>query len=240
MTGFALETPHFAGPLEALLDLIEARKMPVSEVSLSQIADGYLSYIQTLPELPMGETAQFILIASTLLLIKSRTLLPSVSLSDDETRSIEELERRLKQYALIRKAAKSLKKQWGTKPFAFALRGPKRPAVFAPAEASPESIYSGLKRLVAALPKPEKLAEATVAPVLALEEVITNLKNRLERAVRTRWSELKSSASHQDLIVYFLAILELVRSGSAQVSQEDRFGDIVMEGKDTGLPRYGT
>lgn len=239
MTGFALETPRFAGPLETLLDLIEARKMPVSEVSLSEIADAYISYVQSLPELPMGETAQFILVASTLLLIKSRALLPTVELSDDETRSIEELERRLKQYALIRKAAKALRKEWGARPLALPKRRPERPAVFAPAEATVESVFSAIRRLVATLPKPEKLVEATVAPVLALEEVIVKLKDRLERAMRTRWSDIARSAQKQDLIVYFLAILELVRSGSAQANQESRFGDILMEGKETGLPRYG-
>lgn len=239
MTGFALETPVFAGPLEALLDLIEARKMPVSELSLSQIADAYLSYVQKLPELPMAETAQFVLIASTLLLIKSRTLLPTVELSDDETRSIEELERRLKQYALIRQGAKALRKAWGASPLPLARRRPERPAIFAPAESSKENIYSALKRLAAILPKPEKLAEATVAPVLALEEIIVRLKDRLMNSIRTRWSDIAHSAEKQELIVYFLAILELVRSGNADASQDARFGDIVMEGKDTGLPRYG-
>src|SRR3984957_19238454 len=103
---FQLATDSFQGPLEALLDLIEERKMPISEVSLSHVCDAYLAYVEKLPELPLGETAQFILVASTLLLIKSRTLLPSLELSADERESVEELERRLARYAVYRKAAK--------------------------------------------------------------------------------------------------------------------------------------
>lgn len=239
MDTFALETPVFKGPLETLLDLIESRKMSISDVSLAEVADAYLAHIEKLPELPLGETSQFILIASTLLLIKSRTLLPNVELSSDEALSIQELERRLREYALIRKGAKQLRGIWGKKPLHFALRRPARPLVFAPSEATESTIYSALKRLVSILPKPEKLAEATVAPVLALEEVIVNLKERLSRAFKARWSELTKEAGRDDSIVYFLAMLELVRSGSASITQDRLFGDIVIESGDSGVPRYG-
>ena len=103
---FSIETEHYAGPLETLLDLIEKRKLSVSKVSLAEVCDGYLAYVEKLPELPLSETSQFVLVASTLLLIKSRSLLPTVELSDDEEQSIEELERRLQRYAWIRKASK--------------------------------------------------------------------------------------------------------------------------------------
>src|SRR5665213_3863895 len=119
---FAIETPAFQGPLETLLNLIEERKMPVSDVSLSQVCDAYLAYVEKLPEMPLGETAQFILVASTLLLIKSRTLLPSLELSTEERESVEELERRLARYALIRNAAKVLRRSWGKDPLVLAQR----------------------------------------------------------------------------------------------------------------------
>ena len=78
MEKFSLATANFQGPLEALLDMIEARKMSISEVSLADVTDSFLAYVEKLPQLPLGETAQFILVASTLLLIKSRALLPSL------------------------------------------------------------------------------------------------------------------------------------------------------------------
>jgi len=76
---FTVQAASFVGPLETLLNLIEDRKLSVSEVSLAEVTDAYLAYVEKLPELPLGETAQFILVASTLLLIKSRTLLPSLT-----------------------------------------------------------------------------------------------------------------------------------------------------------------
>src|SRR5882672_5982125 len=94
---FAIETPSYKGPLETLLDLIEARKLSISDISLAEVADSYLAYVEKLPEMPLAETSQFVLVASTLLLIKSRSLLPILELSEDERESVDELERRLLQ-----------------------------------------------------------------------------------------------------------------------------------------------
>lgn len=237
---FTLETPVFQGPLETLLDLIEARKMPVSEVSLADVCDSYLAYVEKLPELPLGETAQFILVASTLLLIKSRALLPTLEVSSDEEGNIQELERRLAQLRIIRSGAKLLRKEWGRAPLITERRAPARLAIFAPGEVSITFLQTTIQRILQTLPQPEKMIEAVIAPVLKLEEVITSLKDRLSRGVRTRWSELVRSASKHDAIVQFLAILELVRSGSASVTQEKLFSDIAIEAEAVpGAPRYG-
>jgi segregation and condensation protein A len=243
---FTIENEHFQGPLETLLDLIESRKLSVSLVSLSEVCDGYLAYVEKLPDLPLSETSQFVLVASTLLLIKSRSLLP-MPLTNEEEQSIEELERRLKRLAKVREAAKLLKRDWGLSPLILARRTPdigkitgiERQA-FSPAEAAIQTIHAAARKLVNALPKPEKLAEATVAPVLKLEDVIVSLKERLSRAVKTRWSDMTKGASRGDMIVQFLAILELVRHGSVSVTQDRLFSDILIESDEvSGLPKYG-
>lgn len=237
--GFAVETPVFEGPLEALLNLIEGRKLSISEVSLAAVTDGYLAYIEKLPELPLGETSQFILVASTLLLIKSRSLLPTLELSSDEEESVHELERRLAHYALIRKAAKSLRKSWGVQPYRFLKRAPARVPIFAPAESTVDRVLAGMRRILATLPSAEKLAEAAVAPVLALEDVISQVRTRLTSAVRARFSELTKTKERSEVIVYFLAMLELVRSGAASVTQEKLFDDIMIESELIDRPQYG-
>src|ERR1700722_11612834 len=145
---FEFATESFQGPLETLLDLIEERKLPISEISLSQVCDAYLAYVEKLPQLPLGETAQFILVASTLLLIKSRALLPNLELSSDERESVEELERRLARYAIYRKAAKLMRKEWGRAPLFFPKRAPERAAVFSPAEATSNSLLAAAQRLL--------------------------------------------------------------------------------------------
>lgn len=236
---FTIKAETFEGPLEALLDMIEARKLSISEVSLAEVCDAYLAHIEKLPELPLGETSQFILVASTLLLIKSRTLLPTLDLSDEERESVQELERRLARLALIRKASKLLKKQWGVKPLALPKSAPARPPVFRPAESARDTILVAAQRILSTIPKAAALAEASVAPVLALEDVIKQVHGRLTRAIRARFSELTKSADRNEVIVYFLAMLELVRSGSASVSQEKLFSDIEIEIENAGVPKYG-
>lgn len=236
---FALATEQYSGPLEALLNLIEERKLSISEVSLAEVTDAYLAYVEKLPELPLGETAQFILVASTLLLIKSRSLLPTLDLSEEERESVEELERRLARYALVRKTAKLLKKEWGRTPLILASRAPAKESVFMPGEASTDAIVNAVKRLVNLLPKPEKLGEALVAPVLALEDVVVGLKKRLGSAFKARFSDLTRSKSKHDVIVYFLATLELVRSGSISATQEKLFEDITLSTEATEVPKYG-
>ena len=240
MGTFSIETPTFTGPLDALLNLIEERKLSISQVSLAEVTDAYLAYVEKLPSLPLGETAQFVLIASTLLLIKSRTLLPTLSLTEEERESVQELERRLARYALIRKAAKGLRKEWGKRPLLFSKRAPMTPSVFAPAESSLGSIAAAAKRLVSILPKPEALGRAVVAPVLALEEVVKQLKSRLASALKASFKELTRSRSKHDTIVFFLAALELVRSGSISATQERLFSDIVLEAESSGVPKFGT
>ena len=239
MERFSIETEIYSGPLEALLNLIEERKLPISQINLAEVTDAYLAYVEKLPELPLGETAQFILVASTLLLIKSRTLLPTLTLSDDERESVQELERRLARYALIRKASRALRKEWGSAPLLFAKRAPERTPVFSPAEVSVNNLVETVRRLVSILPKPEALAKAAVAPVLALEDVIKQVKARIASALKAKFSELTRSRDKHETIVYFLAMLELVRSGSLSATQDKLFADILLEAENAGIPRYG-
>lgn len=239
MDTFAIETPVFQGPLETLLNLIEARKMSISDVSLAEVTDAYLAYIEKLPELPLAETSQFILVASTLLLIKSRTLLPTLDLSEEEKESVEELERRLARLRIVRAAAKLVETQWGTAPLLLMKRAPARQVVFSPAEASTNTLFVAVQNLLRTIPKTEKLAQAAVAPVLALEDVVKDLHKRLSSAIRARFSDLTKGASKSDVIVHFLAVLELVRAGSASVTQDKLFSDISIEIEHISAPRYG-
>ena len=239
MNKFSIETPQYKGPLEALLDLIEARKLAISNISLAEVSDSYLAYVEKLPELPLGETSQFVLVASTLLLIKSRSLLPILELSEDERESVEELERRLLRLKLVRQAARLLRKEWGKAPLSFARRAPMRAPIFSPAESTQKTLHAAVTRLINLLPKPENLVNAVVAPLLALEDVIIGLRQRLSTTLKTRWSELVTGANRSEVIVHFLALLELVRAGSASVSQEKLFSDIVVEAEASGAPKYG-
>lgn len=238
-TKFVVSTQNFTGPLETLFNLIEERRLSVSDVSLAEVTDAYLSYVEKLPSLPLGETAQFVLVASTLLLIKSRQLLPMLELSEDERESVEELERRLARYAIIRKSAKFLRRSWGVAPLVFPKRAPMPDPIFAPGHIGVTPILQAMMRMINVLPNVLQSTKALIAPVLALEEVIVRLEKRLVASVRARFSELTKSAGKHEVIVYFLAMLELVRSGSISATQERIFSDITLETEALIAPKYG-
>src|SRR3990167_3982661 len=102
----SVKTAVYEGPLEVLLELIEKRKLLINDISLASVTDEYIARVNSMPHLPVGETAEFIALAATLLLIKSRSLLPNLELSDDESRDIKELEYRLALYHLIKEGAR--------------------------------------------------------------------------------------------------------------------------------------
>ena len=110
---YTVKTAVFEGPLDLLLELVTKRKLFVNDVSLSQVTDDFISYIDKHEEFPIGESAEFIVIASTLMLIKSRSLLPMLKLTEDEEESIHDLEDRLVLYAKVKELALALKKIFG-------------------------------------------------------------------------------------------------------------------------------
>src|SRR3989338_2173930 len=103
-----VKTSVYEGPLDLLLELIEKRKLLINDISLAAVAEDYIVRIKQMEALPVGETAEFISLAATLLLIKSRSLLPTLELSEEEGHTIKELEYRLAVYQLLKEAAKRL------------------------------------------------------------------------------------------------------------------------------------
>lgn len=236
---FTIKVGEFEGPLEALLNLIEKRKLHISDVSLSKVADDYVNYMQKL-NLPMAELASFIMVASTLMLIKSLSLLPGIALTEEEKESIEDLENRLKHYQRIRDLSEHVKERFGNN-LIFS-REPYKEVkiVFAPtAELSTDNLWQSIKNVLKSLPQPEKIPQAIVKKVISLEEVIDNLAQRVQRALKLRFSEFVGTKKERvDIVISFLGMLELVKQGVIEAKQESHFSDIDLESKNLDTPRY--
>ena len=120
---YKFKLDQFEGPLNLLLDMIESRKLSISSVSLAKITDEYIKHIRKLEEFPKEEVAEFLVVASTLMLIKSRSLLPGIELSEEEEKDIYDLEFRLNLLKKIRELSPHIKKAWAKNPaFSRALR----------------------------------------------------------------------------------------------------------------------
>ncbi|MBU4057515.1 segregation/condensation protein A, partial [Patescibacteria group bacterium] len=155
---FITKTNVFEGPLDLLLELIEKRKLFVNDISLAQVTDDYIKYVNNLENFDVPHVADFLLIASTLLLIKSKSLLPNLDLTEEEELNIEYLETRLKLYQQMRSLSQYVNElASGDKIFEREYFVDIEP-VFSPSgDISIENLFSAIKKLIDRLPKKEKI-----------------------------------------------------------------------------------
>jgi segregation and condensation protein A len=189
-------------------------------------------------ELPVGETADFVALAATLLLIKSRSLLPSLELSADEERDIKELQYRLEVYKIIKESGKGLARAFGgAMLYEGAWREPE--ALFLPDQsATQESLRAAANTLIAGFPQHLTLPKVEVRKTMSLEDMIENLSRRVTGAMRLSFKEFSSKGDRIEVVVGFLALLELVKQGIIRASQDKKFGDIVLESDSVSTPTY--
>ncbi len=239
-SSFTVKQEAFEGPLELLLSLIEKRKLSITEISLAKVADDYISYVNSFTDFPIEQSANFILVASTLLLIKSKALLPELALSEEEQGSMEDLERRLKIYQRFKELSKTLRPSFGRNVLLFQ-ENRMISKVFAPHQnITLPNLLLSIKQVIFSLPKFEKLSKAIVQKVISLEEVIQNLSKRVQDSLKMSFKEFSGFGKKEKVhvIVSFLAMLELVKQGVVHVAQEEHFSDITIETKDIGTPKY--
>lgn len=238
-----VKTPVYEGPLELLLELIEKRKLLINDISLATVTDEYLARLNAMDTLPVGETAEFVSLAATLLLIKSRSLLPLLELSGEEEQDIKELEYRLALYQLIKEASRGLA-QGLLSPALWEGEPPEETPLFVPdVSVTLSSLRDAAGVLIDGFPKPLTLPSVSVRKILSIEEVIGKLSERVSSAMQlsfqefTRGHATAGAPARHDIIVSFLALLELVKQGIIKATQEDN-GDITLRSDTVSTPTY--
>lgn len=236
---YKVKTSTFEGPLELLISLIEQRKLFVNDVSIAQVTDDYIKYVRSIPERSndthIADVSNFLLTAATLILIKSKSLLPNLTLTEDEEEKISDLENRLKLYQIIKNASIDIKANFGTHIIFRPLEKTWNEPLFSPDESiTIESMSSCINDVLAHLPKKqEKLPEVEVRKVINIEEIINSLTDRIQDAINISFRDFSKSHKPENeveakvhVIVSFLAMLELVREGIIDVVQNNTFEDI--------------
>lgn len=240
-TDFKIKIGDFEGPLDMLLELVEKRKLHINTISLSQVADEFIEHIKSFEEFPMSDSADFILVASTLLLIKSKSLLPNLDLTEEEQVSIEDLENRLALYKKYKELAANIGRMFGNFLY-FAGERKNVRVVFSPtAEITSESLKNALREMLKNMPqKAEELPKLAVKKIISLEEMVEKLSERIKNSLKTSFKDFAGvgKAEKVEVIVSFLAMLELVKQGLVRVNQDRHFEDISIESENTGVPVY--
>jgi segregation and condensation protein A len=231
---YQIKTSAYEGPFHLLLSLIEERKFFINDLSLAQVTEDYLNYVNKLEKFNTAEISSFIVVAATLILIKSKSLLPNLNLTTEEEGDIKNLEDRLKLYELYTKLGNNIKDMFGKKIIFPPLERKNTLLVFLPddqitARSMMTFAYDALGRI----PKKVFLQEVEVKKVINIEEMIEKLTGRIEETLKMSFKDfsgkIKTKEEKVVVIIGFLAMLELVRQGILNVMQENNFEDIIME-----------
>jgi segregation and condensation protein A len=222
-----LHLESFDGPLELLLLLIEQRRLPITQVSLAQVADQYLAQVHALPSLDAELLADFLVIGGKLLLLKSRALLLTEEHDPEAEEVASDLAERLATYRVFRAAAEVLREleQRGERMYPT-LREPSlgtEPAPLAPL--GPESLLAVWRRF-AAEAAPEQIDLPGVARA-SVDERRARILDVLRAVPSASFRSLAGDTVDQ-VVATFLALLELFRRGQIHVDQPTPFGDLIL------------
>ena len=211
--------------------MIEKRELDITKVSLAQVTDQYLEYISLLRELEAGALADFLVIAAKLLLIKSQMLLPQPPPIEEEEDVGDDLVRQLIEYKKFKEAAQALRQreEMGLRAYVRVAPPPKLERTLDLEGLSLNDLLEALQQALAVTPLAPPVS-GMVAPItITIADKISQIEAALRRHSRLSFKRLLArAASRVEIIVAFLAVLELIKRHQVDVQQEQTFGEIII------------
>lgn len=216
---------QFEGPLGVLLELIERRKLEVSSVSVGQITSEYLARVRSLQPASVDDLTEFLQLGARLLYIKSLALLPKTS-AEEQTQELQQLSIELAEYRRIQAGAKLLADRSNERTWQRPISPRIGPSELPMPDIALDTLAEAFTRALKFAPvAPEK---AVIKPHLTLDSVTTRLRKLLSDGFALH-TVIEGCQNRLEIIVTFLALLELVKDGSARVSQSNQFEPILVE-----------
>ncbi len=209
--------------------------MDITEINLAKIADEYVNYIRGAEAIDADEMADFLVVAAKLLFIKSKALLPYLYTAED-AQEVDDLEKQLRMYKEFVAASQKIKTTIAAKNFLYLppmLKNRRQqfnlPVFAAPLKVNAAMMRDIFVRLLTNLEKQqeEKLPETRLEPKINIEDRITLIKKMIFDKVRINFSKFIASAQNKtDVIVSFLAVLELAKQKELMFEQDELFSEI--------------
>lgn len=219
----------FNGPLELLLNLIEEQRFDINQISLAKVTEQYITELQKMTELPLDELADFLVVAAKLLLIKSRTLLPGDPEPDDAGL---DLERQLRMYRAFVEASRHIARAYHRRRVTYAREGYAfiEPIFNPPTHIKADDLRAMFADVLHELEPITRLPQTVIVRTINIREKIGQIKDQLLAAPRLSFYELiRSVSTKTEIIVTFLALLELVKQRSIVAVQGDLHTDVAIE-----------
>jgi segregation and condensation protein A len=234
-TQYTIELAVYEGPLDLLLELIGRAELDITKVALAQVTDQYLAYLRRVPEPELADLSSFLVIAARLLLIKSEALLPRPPQREiGEEDPGDALARQLLAYKKYKEVALLLseREKQGTRTY---LRVSPPPNIIPQLDLSGydlNDLHSAIVEALSNLERPS-LKYVVTPPRISIRDRILLIIDQLRSKGRTTFGKiLKSTQSRLEIVISFLAVLELVKQHQIEVTQEKQFGEIeIIPGK---------
>ena len=227
-----IKVEKFEGPLDLLLQLIERQELDICEVSLAQVTEQYVEFLNQMQDIEVEDLADFLSVAARLLLLKSKALMPYLTWGEEE--DLDELEKQLKIYREYLEASKLVRKMILKKKFTYARE--KMPIIIdegfnPPKKVNADKLKKVFVRILNDLEPLTRVPDEVIKKTINIQEKIQRIRGLiLERANVNFEQIISESKSKTEVIVSFLAILELVKQRTVIVRQEDgAFGSMVIE-----------
>ena len=235
---YEVKTPVYSGPLDLLLDLIESAELDITVLALAQVTDQYLTYIKAMKEQDPGQVSAFLVIAAKLLQIKSAALLPkppSEAQSSEEDPG-EELARQLREYKKYKKMSQFFKNREKQNYRTFIRLNVPRPHVEVKPDLSDLTMDAFIEAAKAAFSIRDEIAmdEVVNIPKVTIKQKISNILDSLrDQNNRTVYfHSMTNGKSRIEIVISFLAMLELYKQRVVTLQQDFLFGDIRIEAND--------
>jgi segregation and condensation protein A len=232
---FAVKNAEFSGPLELLLELIEQKDLEIAKVSLAKVADDFLLYIQE-KHVRADGLADFLLVASRLIYLKSRELLPFLRLVDEDIAS-DVLAEQLRIYREFVSAAERLEARYGQH-LLFERPSVKSPSSYGGARGgfnfggrppTASELAEAYREVQQRLEPFFALTAASLERVKSVEERIDELREAIALNASLSFKQVTAGAAKKiDVVMSFLALLELLRRNIIRTTQHNTWGDIMI------------
>lgn len=228
----SVKLKQFEGPLDLLLSLIEEQKLDITQIALAQVTEQFLQYIKNLESLDPSLISDYLTIAAKLLVIKSKAILPSLEIEIEDEDPGLDLESKLILYKQFKEVSKYLKNldsnqnQSFTRTLVFS----QKINFFPDPTVTSEQLHSYIKTVLQNLKELDNLPKAKIKEAISIQDKIDQLQVLLSRQIETKMSSLIATAKNKpEVIVTFLALLELIKQKVFTVEQETLFTDITIK-----------
>ncbi|MBI2052230.1 MAG: segregation/condensation protein A [Candidatus Sungbacteria bacterium] len=228
---YHIKLEKFEGPLDLLHQLIESKKLEITEISLAEVSDQFLGYLKNSKRLALEDLADFLNVAGRLCLIKSRALLPFLQLTEAEEKDVQNLKEQLVEYQKYKELAGLLGRldRKADRIYARAYLAALEPIFYFPKKLTGESLAGSLENLIHTLTLPQRIPQAHMVSKISLAQKLEEIQNKIKEKTELNFFQITDPKNSEEKMVAFMAVLELLKRSQISAEQKINFEDIKLK-----------